>query len=55
MRAPMPVGRFSQDALLVGVRREVCPQAKSDKATRVVDDGGGSGGFHRGRPSRGSR
>ena len=31
----MPVVRFSWDTLLVGVRREVCPRAKWDKATRA--------------------
>ena len=31
----MPVVRFSWDAQLVSVRREVCPQAKWDKVTRA--------------------
>ena len=31
----MAVVRFSWDTLLVGVRREVCPRAKWDKAARA--------------------
>ena len=31
----MPVVRFSRDTQLVGVRREVCPRAKWDKAARA--------------------